>query len=615
MKRKTILLTTNFIMVVLLATCVVSGAHARQRPRVDSVPPPWTSADIGSPGVAGSATSSGDTFTVKGSGSDIWNNADQFQYMYQNLAGDGQLFARVDSQSEVSGWAKAGIMIRETTDPGAANVMLALTPGHGLTFQWRDTAGGDSNYRLGALVKAPYWIKLVREGNVFTGYASSDGRIWTQVNSQTVTMAANVEIGLAVTSHDNTVLNSAVFSNVGPSSVPLPPAQGPGNLALGMSVSASSYHPLHGPENAVDGDATTYWANSPNDVHPWIVVDLGVGNPVSGVVLSWLDTNTRTFQIQGSRDGKTWTTVTSVTGDTQATDSLDLGATPIFARYFRLVIPQNQGSVYKLAEFVINGGIGLPAGPKGDTGPKGQVGPQGPIGQTGPTGQVGPQGPSGAINLALNRPASSSSNETAATGPTNAVDGDLTTRWSSGAGNAAQWLQVDLEAPYAINEVKLFWDTAYATSYQIQISNDGITWTWIYSTTDGSGQTEDLTGLSGSGRYIRLYATGHANENPGISPGHASKNANTPPGHASKNAQSPLGAANVNANYSLWEFQVYGSAVGPQGPEGDVGPQGLQGPSGAINLALNRPAFSSTELLPGFGAQNAADGSLTTRWS
>src|SRR5262249_59506523 len=61
------------------------------------LPPPWVDADIGSPGVAGSATWAGGVFTIKGGGSDIWNASDQFHYVYQAMSGNITVIARVSS--------------------------------------------------------------------------------------------------------------------------------------------------------------------------------------------------------------------------------------------------------------------------------------------------------------------------------------------------------------------------------------------------------------------------------------------------------------------------------------------------------------------------------------
>lgn len=114
------------------------------------------------------------------------------------------------------------------------------------------------------------------------------------------------------------------------------------------------------------------------------------------------------------------------------------------------------------------------------------------------------------LDLALNKTTTASSVESGTSFTGNlATDGNPNTRWSSAYADP-QWLEVDLGAPHTVNEVKLVWEAAYATAFQIQVSNDGSTWSTIYSTTTATGGTQDLTGLSGSGRYIRMYGTQRA---------------------------------------------------------------------------------------------------------
>ncbi|MDD5261388.1 MAG: discoidin domain-containing protein [Methylacidiphilales bacterium] len=138
---------------------------------------------------------------------------------------------------------------------------------------------------------------------------------------------------------------------------------------------------------------------------------------------------------------------------------------------------------------------------------------------------------SGNPNLALNKPATASSLESTSYPASNAVDGNLSTRWSSQFSDP-QWIYVDLGATHSINEVKLTWENAYASAYQIQVSNDASAWTTIYSTTTGTGGVNDLTGLSGSGRYVRMYGTQRG----------------------------------TGWGYSLWELAVYGSSTSTSTP-------------------------------------------------
>jgi hypothetical protein len=93
----------------------------------------------------------------------------------------------------------------------------------------------------------------------------------------------------------------------------------------------------------------------------------------------------------------------------------------------------------------------------------------------------------------------------------NAVDASATTRWSS-AFSDPQWIQVDLGQTFTINRVRLLWEAAYGSAYQIQTSPDGTTWTTIRSITGGNGGVDDNTGLSAQTRYVRIYGTTRATQ-------------------------------------------------------------------------------------------------------
>ncbi|NUP52614.1 MAG: family 20 glycosylhydrolase [Catenulispora sp.] len=109
-------------------------------------------------------------------------------------------------------------------------------------------------------------------------------------------------------------------------------------------------------------------------------------------------------------------------------------------------------------------------------------------------------------DLAQGKPTTASSVETSSFPAVNATDGDTTTRWSSQYTDPT-WLQVDLGSAQTVNRVVLAWETAYGKNYQIQTSNDGSTWTTVYTRTNGTGGTETLTFPNASGRYIRMYGT------------------------------------------------------------------------------------------------------------
>jgi hypothetical protein len=175
----------------------------------------WQNADIGAVAIKGSTSLSGATFSVSGSGADIWGTADAYQMEYKTLNGDGQLVARVTTIDNTHRWAKAGVMVRANLTAGAPYAMMLVSAGAGSSFQWRSASGGlSSSVSGGTAVVAPEWVKIVRAGNLLSGYQSADGVSWTSIGSTTVPMSASAYIGLAVTSHDNTKLATATFESV-----------------------------------------------------------------------------------------------------------------------------------------------------------------------------------------------------------------------------------------------------------------------------------------------------------------------------------------------------------------------------------------------------------------
>jgi Protein kinase domain/F5/8 type C domain len=134
-----------------------------------------------------------------------------------------------------------------------------------------------------------------------------------------------------------------------------------------------------------------------------------------------------------------------------------------------------------------------------------------------------PVAPLPVVLLSQGRPVTASSVQQGSTWvAANAVDGNTGTRWSSNFSDP-QWIEVDLGAAHPITKVVLDWETAYAVAFQIQVSDDGTTWTDIYSTTTGTGGSQTLQ-VSGTGRYVRMYGTQRATQ----------------------------------WGYSLWEFQIFG---------------------------------------------------------
>jgi endo-1,4-beta-mannosidase len=255
------------------------------------------------------------------------------------------------------------------------------------------------------------------------------------------------------------------------------------NLALNKPVTVSSTEAgSNVAANAVDGNTSTRWASVSGSDGQWIYVDLGATQTISRVKISWEAAYATAYQIQTSNDASTWTTIKSVTGNsTLVNDNTNLSGS---GRYVRINGTSRVNSAWGYSIFELE------------------------IYSTSPTNN----------NLALNKPATASSQESSSVAPGNAVDGSTGTRWASVLNpSTAQWLTVDLGSTQTIGRVKITWEAAYATAYQIQTSNDASTWTTLKSVTGNSTLVNDNTGLAGSGRYVRINCTARVNSSWGYS--------------------------------------------------------------------------------------------------
>jgi uncharacterized protein CbrC (UPF0167 family) len=165
-----------------------------------------------------------------------------------------------------------------------------------------------------------------------------------------------------------------------------------------------------------------------------------------------------------------------------------------------------------------------------------------------------------AQNIALNKSVTASSSENSTLTPNKAVDGQAATRWSSKFSDN-QWIAIDLGKVHNITGVKLNWQNSYGREYQIQTSNDGASWTTVFTQNKGDGGVDNIS-FTASSRYVRM-----------------------------------LGLKRFTAyGFSLWEFEVYGALE-------------------VSNVALKKNVTSSSNETTALSASAAVDGSATTRWS
>jgi hypothetical protein len=167
------------------------------------------------------------TFTMTGAGSDIWIinsvEADEFHYAWKMLNGPGTITAKVSAitGTNLNGWAKAGLMIRESLDPNSAHAHMLVSSTNGIALQYRPTAAGTSatSQQKAAISQRPLWLRLDRafDGTFTASHANDVAGApdkWTAMTATTIQMTANVYIGLALTSHQAYVPAQVTFSNI-----------------------------------------------------------------------------------------------------------------------------------------------------------------------------------------------------------------------------------------------------------------------------------------------------------------------------------------------------------------------------------------------------------------
>jgi ribosomal protein S12 len=161
--------------------------------------------------------------TISGSGGDIWDNADRCHFASIPLKGDFQITVKLLSRpGKTNDWSKAGLMLRESLDGPSRMAVLAGTQKNGVAFQWRDKTGGGAAWPNKAAIanaafKEPVILRLVRHGNVVTAFTSTDGATYIQANDPKTfdpPLAETLYVGLAITSHNDSAITSATFSDL-----------------------------------------------------------------------------------------------------------------------------------------------------------------------------------------------------------------------------------------------------------------------------------------------------------------------------------------------------------------------------------------------------------------
>ncbi|HKT81707.1 MAG TPA: hypothetical protein VJP86_15875 [Vicinamibacterales bacterium] len=181
---------------------------------------PWKQTDIDGVGLPGDASIVNGTFSVSGAGADIWGAEDSFHFVYQPIFSEGSIVARVTSIQNTNPFAKAGIMMRTSLGSDAANVMLNVRPNGAIEFLARTSQGASTQFvGGGTIVALPALLQLTRvsaqlQSLFIASIWDDESESWIQIGSVVIDMLPDAFVGLAVTSHDTSKLNTSTFDEV-----------------------------------------------------------------------------------------------------------------------------------------------------------------------------------------------------------------------------------------------------------------------------------------------------------------------------------------------------------------------------------------------------------------
>ena len=179
-----------------------------------TIPAPWTFNEIEDN--KASVNYHSGVFTIEAGGRDIWGGSDQFGFLNREVAGNQAISAQILTQTDPDPWAKTGLMFRESLEANSSFVMLCMTPGNGISLQWRKNRGRACRKRDFGKAELPIFFKLSREASTFTAHKSIDGKKWELLGDVTLADFNNEKylIGLEVTSHSSHLLNRSEFDKV-----------------------------------------------------------------------------------------------------------------------------------------------------------------------------------------------------------------------------------------------------------------------------------------------------------------------------------------------------------------------------------------------------------------
>ena len=188
------------------------------------LPGPWSSADVGKTSIPGYAEYDGKAFSLEGEGKDIGGRSDEFHYLHARMKGDGIITARIRRPMS-SQWTKPGVMMRKDLEEGSPHVSVLLQPHWSGALVSRGERGGET--MLGRVeplgeqyvikknrLSAPYWVRLKRVKDTFSGYMSHDGTAWQELGSVELEMGPVIHVGMPACSQLEDVTTTVTYDRV-----------------------------------------------------------------------------------------------------------------------------------------------------------------------------------------------------------------------------------------------------------------------------------------------------------------------------------------------------------------------------------------------------------------
>lgn len=209
-------LLLGIVTVIVACAGLIACSPAPSADVVDLSALAWDGVDIGAIGSSGEsiAIDGPSSWLVRAAGQDIWGVEDSFHYVYFPFTGNFDFRAQVSGVQLTHEWAKAGLMIRESLDSQSRHAFIGLTPNGVAEFLRRPNAGSETEATVSEDWPIQSWVRLQRQGNLVTGFVSTNGQDWVVVGSIQGSFAGSVLVGIGVTSHAPSQLTEARLDGI-----------------------------------------------------------------------------------------------------------------------------------------------------------------------------------------------------------------------------------------------------------------------------------------------------------------------------------------------------------------------------------------------------------------